>query len=146
MMQATKKLNSVLGNSLSLKDLSQTFSTLDELNTILHKALPEHLIDHCHVGAIDIQKNLVIVYLANSSLRHVIENMANPILESFNNYHFSFAGLVTRIRPQAVNNPPRFKKLKPEVKNKLGQLAQSINRPDLIEDEVVVDKVKEIDF
>jgi hypothetical protein len=116
------------------------------LNKILHKSLPEHLTNHCHVGAIDAQKNLVIIYIANSSLRHIIENMANTILESFNNHHFSFAGLVTRIRPQTASNPPRFKKLKPEVKDKLEQLAQSINRPDLIEDVVILDNVKEIDF
>jgi hypothetical protein len=145
-MRKSRKIDEVLGNAGSLQGLSQVLSVLDELNAILHKFLPEHLLDHCHVGAIDRDKNLVIVYIANSSLRHIIENMANPILEEFNNHHFSFAGLITRIRLLVNTNPPRYKKLKPEAKSKLEQLAQSISRPDLIENEIVEDKVKEIDI
>jgi hypothetical protein len=145
-VKETKKLNSVLENAESLRDLSQAFSILDELNKILHKFLPAHLAKHCHIGAIDSEKNLVILYLGDSALGHIINGMASPILENFNNHHFSFAGLVTRIRPQATTNPIRLKHLEPKVKGKLEQLAQSINRPDLIEDEVIEDNVKEIDF
>ncbi|MCE3269363.1 MAG: hypothetical protein K0R49_1617 [Burkholderiales bacterium] len=145
-MRETKKIDSVLEDARSLQDLSQKFSKLDELNQILHKILPEHLINHCHIGAVDNDKNLVILYLDNSTLKHIFTGMANQILESFNNHHYSFAGIITRIRLQTTTNSVRRKPLTPKVKSKLTQLAQSINRPDLIEDVAIIDKDKEIDL
>ncbi|MCC2624637.1 MAG: hypothetical protein K0R14_510 [Burkholderiales bacterium] len=145
-MQKNRTIGQILGDIGGLQELSQILLVLDELNRILHSFLPGHLVDHCHVGAINSEKNLVIIYLANSSVRHIIENMANPILENFNNHHFSFAGLVTRIRPQTVRNPPRFKQLNHDAKSKLAELAKSINRPDLIENETIIDYVKEIEL
>lgn len=145
-MRGSKRIDQVLNNAASLKDFSQIFAILDELNRILHKFLPTHLTKHCHIGAIDSKKNLVILYLADPALNHIINGMANPILDNFNAHHFSFAGLITRIRYRHTGNPIRHKHLEPKVKNKLEQLAESINRRDLIVDETDSDNKKEIDF
>lgn len=145
-MRESKKVDSVLENAGSLRGLSETFSILDELNKILHRFLPKHLVKYCHIGAVDVDKNLVVLYLSDSTLKHIIEGMASAILDNFNNHHFSFSGLVTRIRPNGKAMPARRKYLEPKALDKLEQLAQSINRPDLIEDEVVMDNEKEIEF
>lgn len=145
-MRESNKVIDVLEDIASLKDLSQTFAILDELNRILHKFLPAHLNKYCHIGAIDSEKGLVILYLSSSAPGHIIKTMANPILENFNKHHFSFTEILIRIRPLYSTNYSRHKNLEPGVKNKLQQLAQSINRMDLIEDKVPVNDIKEIDF
>jgi predicted double-glycine peptidase len=146
-MYKNKRIDSVLENAPSLRNVSQTFAILDELNRILHKFLPPHIAKNCHIGAIDTQKNLIILYLTDPAIGHIISSMANLILENFNNHHFSFAGIVNRVRPKHSGiKPVEPKHLEPKLRDKLTQLAISIDKIDLIEDEVDTLPLKEIDF
>lgn len=147
-MQYDKSIDRVLAQATSLRDLTQIFAMLDELNRILHKFLPEYLTQYCHIGALDYEKNLIILYLNDSNIRHIIESMANLILANFNSHHFTFAGLITRIRPVVTTgNTRRAPKLAPpHIRNKLQQLAHSIGRIDLIQDVAITANIKEIDF
>jgi hypothetical protein len=142
-----KKINNLLENSRGLNYLAQKFAILDELNLILNKFLPPHLAPHCHIGAIDTEKNLVILYIDEPSIGHIIYSMVNPILEFFNQHHFSFAGVLTRLRQQTQNNSTQNPNNADEkFKDKLHQLATGINKPGLVRDAVVLDDDKEIDF
>lgn len=146
--KATSSASRFLENSVNLKDLSNKFAVLDELNKILDKFLPLNLKTHCHIGAIDTSKNLIILYVDNPAIRHLVYSLANPILENFNTYHFSFAGVITRIcKPKfVVDNMARYKNLDTRTIHKLRQLAENIDKPELVTEHLILDKINEIDL
>lgn len=139
-------ISSLLDNSSGLNNLAPIFAILDELNQLLTQVIPPHLTKYCRIGAIDSGKNLVVLYLEQPELKHILNGMANQILEHFHNHHFTFAGLVTRIRPPLSQRTTQKKAISPESRQKLQQLATSIDRDDLIKDAVSDENTDEINF
>lgn len=119
----------------SLTQLKYNFRKLDQLNQILAKSLPEHLGNTCHVGAIDIVKSIVVIFVSNQQSFHLLRNLNNHILQAFSRENFSFDKILMKVGQYKNNNKKdsfELKNIDGERKEKLAQLALLINKPELI--------------
>jgi len=92
-----KSARSMHGVTGGLANLRRTFAQLEVLNQILRKVLPANLTTTCHVGAIDYQKNTVVIFVSNQMAMHLLRNFTNDILQAFTNAHFAFDKILMRV-------------------------------------------------
>ncbi len=135
-MQKFKQIGQFYPSTLTLSNLRTTFESIANLNQILYKQLPEYLVPFCHVGAIDEAKNILVIFVNNQQVLHIIKNMSDTILHAFYIAHYSFDKILIRV---SVSNSstPKIKRppLTQKVKEKLCELAIAIGKPELIIDD-----------
>ena len=121
----------------TLSGFKSTFDYLSNLNHILHKYLPEHLAPLCHVGAIDQTKHIVVVYVSDQQILHIIKNLSETLLHAFYAANCPFDKLLVKVTlTNSSSKMVRQKPLNPRMKAKLGELAIAIGKPELIIDYV----------
>src|SRR3990167_3708086 len=81
----------------SLTQLKSNFLKLDQLNQILANILPANLVGTCHVGAIDEEKNIVVLFISNQQSFHLLRNLNNHILQAFTEKHFAFDKILMKV-------------------------------------------------
>lgn len=130
---------SLFTQSTGLSKLKQIFAMLDELNDLLPGCLAANFLDYCHVGAIDEGRNLVVIFVMDQSIYHLITAQANNILYHFSCNNFYFSSILIKVTPYNSNNIlPANNKLDHIARNKLKSLASAINRPDLIKNDPII--------
>lgn len=124
---------------------NQTFRILGKLNQILEQILPAHLKTNCHIGAIDERENIVVLYVTNQQLFHIIRNFSNTILSEFANNNFHFDKLLIRNSIVIQKALHRKDPLNSSAREKLSQLANEIGKPEIIQtpeaDELIDDEI-----
>lgn len=117
-----------------LNKLTINIQKLDQLNLILSDNLDPKFIPYCHVGAIDENKNQLIVYAENNHILHILENLSNHILRVMYEHNFSFDSILikTKIQQYKNNTTIKYKNLSPEIKAKLKELSLRIGKPELV--------------
>ena len=124
-----------LGES-SLSGFKSTFASLAALNQILHRHVPENLAPLCHVGAIDSAKSIIVVFVTQPQVLHILKGMSDQLLHAFYaaNYPFDKIMLkvsITTAAAKIVKRPA----LSPQARIKLGELAIAIGKPEIIIDD-----------
>lgn len=135
-------INLIYDSSNKLSPLKNMFQLLDELNFILKQAIPQNLAKICHVGAVDKNKNLVVLYVDEQEAIHILKNMCDHILQSLVAKGFSFDGVLIKTRPHsevADQLVIKYKKLSPSFKDKLRKLATAIEKPEIVVETEVID-------
>jgi hypothetical protein len=129
-----KNINKFANLTDNLKQFNSTYQTLEELNQILKLYLPEHLVKFCHIGAIDIDKNWVVLFVSEQQAYHTIHNMAHPILQHLSKHNHSFDSILIKVRQYKAqhDSSEKYKQLDSKYKNKLKEIAAEINKPELI--------------
>jgi F0F1-type ATP synthase gamma subunit len=133
-MDEFQEVAAIYQQSTSLNQLNLQFRVLEQLNQLLAKALPANLTKHCHVGALDIEKSMVVIFVASSEAFHILRNMSNHILQTFNQANFDFDKVLIKVSQYKTSAHISIKarKLNPAQKEKLQRLANSIGKPELI--------------
>ena len=142
-----KSINKFANLTGNLKQFNSTYETLEELNQLLKSYLPPHLAKHCHIGAIDSDKNWVVLFVSEQQAYHTLHNMAHPILQYLAKHNHDFDSILIKVRQYAAKHDlsEKYKFLDSKYKTKLKEMAAEINKPELIID-VIEKKHKEIDF
>ena len=91
-------MTDVINSSSNLNSLNTTFAILDRLNHILHKTLPGNLKDACHIGAIDQNENIIVIFVSTQPLLHIIRTQSEEIIRAINQDGFNIENLLIRIR------------------------------------------------
>ena len=117
----------------SLSGFKSTFASLADLNQILHRNIPENLTPLCHVGAIDPAKSIIVVFVTQPQVLHILKGMSDKLLHAFYaaNYPFDKIMLkvsITSAAPKIIKRPA----LSQQAKTRLGELALAIGKPELI--------------
>jgi len=140
------RLNNLAASNKNLEDLNSIFNIIDELNQILETLLPKNLCKYCHVGAIDPDKELIVLFVSEQQVYYTIHNLANQILQHFASHNFHFNSILIKTRQYRKQAQPiKMKALEPKIKNKLQEFANSIDKPDLIKENITIDNL-EIDL
>mgnify|MGYP000019247650 CR=1 FL=1 len=142
-------IQNIYQNSRQFNTLQDKFYLLDQLNNILKEVLPIELSRYCHIGAVDETKNLLILFITNSTSANLIKSLGNKILQTYTNHGFMFDGIITRITIKTeANNSTKYRRLTPKEKQQLEKLAILIGKPELIidKDEEPSTTPKEIEF
>lgn len=129
----TTKINQVITRAKSLEQLNQTIKSLDLLNSLLQKNLPQPLANLCRVGSINHKQNAAVIFVQNQSALYPIRNFAQIILQDFQRHGFEFDALVTKTLP--FKPEPKVEKKTPlslKQQQSLRKLAQLIGREDLV--------------
>ena len=131
----------------NLKQFNSTYETLEELNQLLKLYLPPHLAKFCHIGAIDLDKNWVVLFASEQQAYHTLHNMAHPILQYLAKHNYNFDSILIKVRQYSKphDSSGKYKRLDSKYKNKLKEMAAEINKPELII-QLKEKKDKEIDF
>lgn len=90
-MKKIIKLNEFLGTQNNL------FRKLDELNNLLKDVLPEHLLCSSHVGAIDIKKSVIVLFVNSSEVLHLVKFHSDNILNHFQQHNYNFDNLLIKV-------------------------------------------------
>ncbi|MFN7094374.1 MAG: hypothetical protein ACK4M7_03325 [Burkholderiales bacterium] len=134
-MDEFQEVAAIYQQSTSLNQLNLQFKVLEQLNQLLAKALPANLTKHCHVGALDIEKSMVVIFVASSEAFHILRNLSNHILQTFNQANFDFDKVLIKVsqyKTSAHIISIKARKLNSAQKEKLQRLANSIGKPELI--------------
>ncbi|MFN8770435.1 MAG: hypothetical protein ACK5Z5_10385 [Neisseriaceae bacterium] len=120
-----------------LSSIRNTCDYLDELNSILDKCIPTEYTNLCHFGAIDENKNIIILFIKDQLIFHRMRTMSENILRALEQNNFNFDGILFKVKqyhqeykPQQIN-----KCLSKTQKEKLTKLAEIIGKPELIHHE-----------
>lgn len=136
------EISLIYNASNKLSSLKNIFQLLDELNFILKQTIPQNLASICHIGAVDKNKNLVVLYVDEQEAIHILKNMCDHILQSFVAKGFSFDGVLIKTRPHPEvpdKSVIKYKKLSPSFKDKLQKIATAIEKPDIVIEKEVID-------
>lgn len=90
-------ISDITNSSNPLGKVGDILAILDELNKILIPILPKHIAKLCHIGAIDTKKNLVVVFVHDQQVHHLVYNMAQAILQELNKHHFKFSSIIVKV-------------------------------------------------
>lgn len=111
---------------------------LDQLNKILQEIIPKHLVKHCHFGAIDIDKNILVLFISTQEAFIVLRHFSGVILDKLSENGYLFDGLLTKIAnyPRSLmleHEKKETEEIKDEVKReKLRRLAELVGKPELV--------------
>ena len=130
------QINEIYDATNNSNRLKHTFEDLSNLNQILRSKLPDNLIALCRVGAIDVEKSIVVIFVNNSQILHIIKSMSNTLLQSFYAANYSFNNLMVKVAIRDTPSPSKRRHLDPKLKSKLSELAIAIGKPEIIIDEV----------
>ena len=84
--------------------IQNNFFTLLQINQVLSQLVPEHLIEYCHFGAIDNDKNHIILFILNNELHHILKNYSEHILQGLQKHGFMFDGLIIKVKQYIPTN------------------------------------------
>ena len=123
----------------NLTEIKDKLDQLDQLNRALVNLLPDELQNECHAGAIDYDKNILVIFTNGQQALFLLNNLSQHILNGLAKYSFYFDAVLFKVASLSLdkNNIVRYRKLDEKRKEKLTQLANYIGRNELIhEDEV----------
>lgn len=120
-------------NSNNLNYLHKAFKELDGLNKILKSILPLYLHNTCHIGAIDEDSEIVVLFVSNQQSFHLIRNFNEAILNALIKSNFNFQKILIRISDPRPENSIIYRgELDSRRKEKLLKLATEIGKPEMV--------------
>jgi len=128
--------------------VKETCNLLDQLNNALYECIPQQYIGLCHFGAIDYQRDLPILFISQPHVFQQLNAMSEHILRHLNRKHFNFDKILfkTKVSQQDNNPAPKYKHLSEVDKQKLYKLANLIDKPELVMNELAKPNDNEIDL
>jgi hypothetical protein len=127
------KLPNIYQNSNNLLYIKEYCNLLEQLNSILKSSIPEYMANICHFGAIDNDKNIIVLFVDNQQIFHYIRSISEHILQNLTKNGFYYDGLLIKIKQRQqekiVKNQVKITK---ERYLRLEKFAKLIDRPDLL--------------
>jgi hypothetical protein len=129
-----KDLGNICQNSKILSSIQNTCEYLDELNQILIKCIPPQYINLCHFGAVDIDRNIAILFVKEQQVFHILRTMSEHILRTLSKHNFSFNGILYQLKKYRKHHVPSisYKNLSEKEKDQLRKFAALIGKPELV--------------
>ncbi len=123
----------------NLTGIKDKLDQLDQVNRALLNLLPEELQSECHAGAIDYDKNILVIFTNGQQALFLLNNLSQHILNGLAKYSFYFDAVLFKVASLRLdkNNIVQYRKLDEKRKEKLTQLANYIGRGELIHEEEV---------
>jgi len=90
-------VSEISNRSNPLGKVGDLLALLGELNKVVQPILPKHIVKFCHIGAVDLPKNLVVVFVHDQQVHHLVYNMAQTILQELNKHHFKFDSILVKV-------------------------------------------------
>lgn len=79
---------------------------ITELNKTLQLIIPQNLAKLCHIGAIDLNKSMVVIFVHDQQVYHLVYNIAQKILHGLNQQHFKFDNILIKVGRYSGNHNP----------------------------------------
>ena len=137
MMKNFTDIGALYEKSKNLPDVKNKLEQLEQLNNALIHLLSNELQGKCHVGAIDSDKNIVVIFAHQQQALFLLNNLSQHILTGFTRYDFYFDAVLFKVASLRLdqNNIMKYRKLDAKSKDKLIQLANCIGKKELIHEE-----------
>ena len=127
------KLPNIYQNSNDLLYIKDYCNLLEQLNNVLKKSIPEYMCNICHFGAIDNDKNIIILFVENQQIFHYIRTISEHILQNLSKNGFYYDGLLIKVKQKKKERIVKNQvKITEERYLRLEKFAKFINRPDLL--------------
>ncbi len=112
---------------------------LDEINHALYECIPEEYAQFCHFGSIDYNKNIIVLFILEQQIFHIMRSMNDHILQHLARHNFNFDAILFKIKyhKEPRQQEVKYKQLDAMTKEKLTILANLINKPELVLDVMV---------
>ena len=132
-------INSLYEKSKNLSNIKDRLEQLEQLNHVVLNLLPDTLRNECHVGAVDSDKNIVVIFAHQQQALFLLNNLSQHILNGLARYNFYFDAVLFRVASLRLdqNNIIKYRTLDVKQKEKLIQLADYIGKAELIHEEKV---------
>lgn len=142
------KIPEIYYQSKNLEYIKDYCNLLEKLNLILQQSIPEHMKDICHFGAIDYEKNILVLFINNQQIFHYLRTISEHILQNLNKNNFFFDGILIKIKPNQSKLQNKYENnITKERYERLKKFANFINKPELLKPEVInKEEEKEIDI
>lgn len=141
------KIPEIYSQSKNLEYIKDSYNILKQLNLVLQKSIPEHMKDICHFGAIDNEKNIIILFVDNQQIFHYLRTISEHILQNLNKNDFFFDGILIKIKQKRSIRPTKYNNTITEERYKrLEKFANLINKPELLKTNIINIEEKEIDI
>jgi hypothetical protein len=128
-----KQIPSIYNDSIQLSYIKNYCNLLEQLNIVLHDSIPDYMSPICHFGAIDDDKNILILFVDNQQIFYYIRNISQDILYNLNKKGFFYDGILIKIKhKQIVRTKKHHTKISIDTYSRLERFAGFINKPELL--------------